>query len=132
MAAASDLVRPRRAEVLFRGPRPAVDVVEPALVERNPGSSDAKAAVGSYRVVAESVEPSCDGRVPALVEERGPVPGDQLGGLAEVSGCEGMVDRLRDQPVLAVPRGCTAMQESRGTRLSLLELVAEQLAERRW
>ena len=105
------------------GLHPAIELLEPARVDRQPRSGQGQPGVVEHGLARQCLEPVGDRVEPAVLKELGPVVGDQLNRVVDVVGRDRVADRLRHEAAFAVPAAGAMVKLGGELGLGPLQLV---------
>ena len=111
------------------GVEPALGVLGPAQVDRQPGLGQAEADVGHHGVGRQELQPALGGDGPAAAQVVRPVLGDQVGRLLQVARADRVVHSVVHRALGQMPGRRPPVQLGDLRRRRQRQLVLEQLAE---
>ena len=117
------------AEPGLEGLDPAVGVIEPADIQRDPGPGRTQPPIPSNGLLGEQIEPAGDGRQAAAVEFVDPVRGDEIRTARDVTGSDQVAQRLIDEAFGLKPRRGSSVQTRDQIGLGARQFGAQQLRE---
>jgi hypothetical protein len=118
-----------RAPGPFSRVDPAVEVVEPAGVDADPGARETEARIGGDLVRRKSIQPLGNGADLPPLQERVPAFGDEIGRRAELTRSRRVPDRGLDRARPAVPGGGASVELRDHVGIGAVELVEQQVPE---